>query len=100
MPVIFISYRRSDSQDVTGRIYDRLTAYYTRNQVFIDINNMPLGVSFPMHIKQRLSKATVVLVVIGPYWLSATSELGVRRLDDENDFVRLEVELALRATIP
>ena len=25
MPVIFLSYRRNDSQDVTGRIYDRLT---------------------------------------------------------------------------
>ena len=49
MPVIFISYRRSDSQDVTGRIYDRLLGKFTQKQVFKDVDNIPLGVSFPVH---------------------------------------------------
>src|SRR5438874_1986477 len=100
MPVIFLSYRRSDSQDVTGRIYDRLVGKFSQKQVFKDVDNIPLGVSFPSHIKQMLSKANFVLVIIGPSWVTATDEHGVRRLDDENDFVRLEVELALRANMP
>ena len=64
MPVIFISYRRSDSQDVTGRIYDRLVTKFERKQVFKDVDNIPLGVSFPMHLQQVISKASVVLVII------------------------------------
>jgi hypothetical protein len=100
MPVIFISYRRSDSQDVTGRIYDRLLNTFTRNQVFKDVDSIPLGVSFPAHIQEILGKSSVVLVVIGPTWLATTDGQGKRRLDDPSDFVRLEVELALRAEIP
>jgi hypothetical protein len=100
MPVIFVSYRRSDSQDVTGRIYDRLVAKFSQKQVFKDVDNIPLGVSFPVHIKQMLRKASVLLVIMGPDWLTATDEQGRRRLDDPADFVRIEVELALRADMP
>jgi virginiamycin B lyase len=38
----------------------------------------------------------VAFILIGPTWLSATNPDGTRRLDDPNDFVRLEVERALR----
>src|SRR5947209_6362751 len=97
MPAVFISYRRSESQDVTGRIYDRLVGKFTPKQVFKDVESIPLGVSFPLHIKQMLSKTRVALVIIGPGWLTASDEQGRRRLDDPNDFVRLEVETALGA---
>jgi TIR domain len=102
LPAIFISYRRSDSQDVTGRIYDRLVAKYTKKQVFKDVdnNNIPLGISFAAHIKQKIGKANVVLVIIGPSWLTAADKQGRRRLDDPGDFVRVEIETALRANIP
>jgi hypothetical protein len=100
MPTIFISYRRSDSQDVTGRIYDRLVSKFSPKQVYKDVDTIPLGVSFPAHLRQLLSKANVVLVIIGPSWVSATDEDGGRRLDDPNDFVRLEIEQALRADMP
>lgn len=100
MPAIFISYRRSDSQDVTGRIYDRLIAKYERRQVFKDVDNIPLGVSFPAHLKQVLGKAGIALVIIGPTWTTATNADGQRRLDDPDDFVRVEVETALNANMP
>jgi hypothetical protein len=100
MPVIFISYRRSDSQDVTGRICDRLVAKFTKKEVFRDVDNIPIGISFAMHLQQMLGKSGVVLVIIGPSWLTATDEQGRRRLDDPNDFVRVEVETALRANVP
>jgi hypothetical protein len=100
MPTIFVSYRRSDSQDVTGRIYDRLVSKFTPKHVFKDVDNIPLGVSFAMHIQQMIGKANVTLVIIGPNWLTATDEQGRRRLDDPGDFVRIEVESALRAGMP
>lgn len=100
MPTIFVSYRRSDSQDVTGRIYDRLAVKYSKKQVFKDVDSIPLGVSFPMYLKQMLGKAGMALVIIGPTWLNVKDEKGQRRLDDPNDFVRLEVETALRTGMP
>jgi hypothetical protein len=100
MPVMFVSYRRTDSQDVTGRIYDRLAGKYGAQRIFKDVDNIPLGVSFPMHLQQVLSKARVVLVIIGPSWTTARDENGKRRLDNPNDFVRVEVECALRGKMP
>jgi formylglycine-generating enzyme required for sulfatase activity len=99
MSVVFLSYRRKDSPDVTGRIYDRLVAKYAKNRVFRDIDNMPLGITFPLHLKKVLGKCDVVLVIIGPNWLTAKDEQGRRRLDDPSDIVRVEIEVALRANM-
>ena len=38
----------------------------------------------------------LVLAVIGPDWLEARDDHGTRRLDDPNDFVRLEIVTALQ----
>jgi hypothetical protein len=100
---IFISYRRFDSQDVTGRIYDSLTTRFPKESVFKDVHSIPLGVPFPEYFQGRLRRARAVLVVIGPTWLTVVDANGRRRLDDPNDFVRVEVETALRSgvlTIP
>jgi hypothetical protein len=47
-----------------------------------------------------LQETAAVLVVIGPRWTSALAANGTRRLDDANDFVRLEVETSLERNIP
>lgn len=99
MSVILISYRRPDSQDVAGRIHDRLVARYTAPNVLKD-GDIPLGVSVTKHLQQVVSKASVVLVIIGPSWVNARDAQGRRRLDDPNDYVRMEVECALRGKMP
>ena len=71
MAKLFISYRRGDSADVTGRIYDRLEARFGRESVFIDVDTIPPGVDFREHIERAVGQADVVLVVIGPDWLAA-----------------------------
>jgi serine/threonine-protein kinase len=96
MSAIFISYRRSDSQDVSGRIYDRLVASLSAEKVFKDVDNIPLSVSFPDYLSQMLKEAKVVLVIIGTTWYSTKDSSGRRRLDDPEDVVRIEVETALR----
>lgn len=95
MPRLFISYRRADAVTITGRIHDRLVAAFGNNNVFKDVDDIPLGVDFRTVIEQEITVCDVVLVIIGPQWLNIEAEDNRRRLDDPNDFVRLEVELAL-----
>src|SRR5688500_13273094 len=92
---IFISYRRSDSADITGRILDKLKAEFGDETVFRDIDSIPFGADFTSHIKNELAACKIALVMIGPEWLTVTTEDGKRRLDNPTDYVRVEVEAAL-----
>ena len=96
MPRIFISYRRTDSGVFTGRIHDQLKARFGANNVFRDVYNIPAGSDFRTVLNKEVGSTDVCLVMIGPQWVSMTDAQGKRRLDDPNDFVRIEVEEALR----
>ena len=93
---IFISYRREDSAPHAGRLNDRLCLAFGADRVFMDIDDIPLGQDFTAALRENVRVADVVLVLIGPKWLSMAGEDGRRRLDDERDFVRFEVAEALR----
>lgn len=97
---IFISYRRSDSNDVTGRIYDRLAEHFGRGVVFKDVDSIPFGVDFRTHLQQGVGHCQVLVAVIGPTWLSVSDARGQRRLDNPEDWVRAEIEIALGRDIP
>ncbi|MEM9089863.1 MAG: SUMF1/EgtB/PvdO family nonheme iron enzyme [Cyanobacteria bacterium P01_F01_bin.53] len=97
---IFISYRRSDTIGHTGRMYDRLVAEFGRENVFKDVDDIPLGVDFAEHLDKAVGQCQVVLVVIGKTWTTVVDEDGNRRLDNQDDFVRIEVESALKRGIP
>jgi hypothetical protein len=92
---IFISYRRSDSADIVGRIYDRLVQEFGRNAIFKDVDSIPLGIDFKGYLDKTLSECSVLLAIIGDSWLDATDASGKRRLEDPDDFVRIEIESAL-----
>src|SRR5215469_5891093 len=95
MAGIFISYRREDSADICGRIYDHLVARYGKASVFKDVDNIPYGANFPTYIQDKMRECGVCLAVIGPRWLTSATATGSRRLDDPSDFVRIEIERAL-----
>jgi serine/threonine-protein kinase len=97
---IFISYRRSDNPDATGRLYDRLVAEFGKAQVFKDVDSIPLGQDFRDHLNGIVGNCSVVLAIIGPRWIDARNEAGHRRLEDPDDFVRIELEAALSRDIP
>lgn len=99
MPKITISYRRADSEAMTGRIFDRLIAQYGRDAIFRDIDNIPAGIDFRQHINETLLKTGVLLAIVGPKWLGS-SRGGVERINEESDPVRVEVETALRRRLP
>jgi hypothetical protein len=95
MPQISISYRRADSEAMTGRIFDRLIAHYGKEAIFRDIDNIPAGIDFRQHINEMLHRTNVLLAIVGPEWLGATRD-GLERINEESDPVRVEVETALR----
>jgi hypothetical protein len=97
---IFISYRRSDNPDATGRIYDRLIAEFGKVRVFKDVDSIPLGQDFRGHLNEVVGDCAVVLAIIGPRWTDARNGEGKRRLEDPDDFVRIELEAALARDIP
>ncbi|MBV8074028.1 MAG: toll/interleukin-1 receptor domain-containing protein, partial [Candidatus Eremiobacteraeota bacterium] len=94
MPRITISYRRSDSGGITWAIYQRLEDRYGKDSVFIDLEAIPPGKKFRQHIADVLKKTDVFLAIIGPKWLGETED-GTKRIDDEEDLVRIEVATAL-----
>ncbi len=91
---IFISYRREDSAGEAGRLADHLVKRFGGDRVFMDIDTIKPGTDFVVALKEALDTTSVVLVVIGRRWLSASNSAG-RRLDDPDDFVRREIEAAL-----
>ncbi|MDJ0703482.1 MAG: toll/interleukin-1 receptor domain-containing protein [Leptolyngbyaceae cyanobacterium MO_188.B28] len=97
---IFISYRRSDSIEATGRIYDYLEGHFGREHVFKDVDSIPLGVNFREYLDQEVGRCKVLVAVIGPTWLTVVGADGKRRLESPEDFVRIEIESALRRKIP
>jgi len=92
---IFLSYRRDDSAGHTGRLYDVLVPQVGQSHVFLDIDNIPYGADFIQTIDETLADCALVLVLIGPRWLTAAAEDGRRRLEIASDFHRLEIERAL-----
>jgi hypothetical protein len=88
---IFISYRRQDTAAYAGRIYDRLSAKYGENNVFMDIDRIEPGQDFVDVINKSVAEAGVLLVLIGREWMKMTDKSGVHRLNNPEDFVRLEI---------
>jgi WD40 repeat protein len=99
MPKITISYRRADSEAMTGRIFDRLIAHYGKEAIFRDIDDIPVGIDFRVHINEVLRSTHILLAIIGPAWLGAIPGAN-ERIQEEADPVRVEVETALRRRVP
>ncbi|HMF20557.1 MAG TPA: tetratricopeptide repeat protein [Pseudolabrys sp.] len=96
---IFINYRRDDSIGVAGRLYDRLAQSFGRDELFMDVDHIPAGVDFVAHLNSQVAACNIILVVIGPRWLEAKDENGGRRLDNQDDFVTIEIATALARNI-
>lgn len=96
MAKIFISYRREDCPAHAGRLSDRLRAYFGEDAVFMDIDTIPPGRDFIDFITAAVSSCDALVALIGDDWLSCTGRDGRRRLDDPDDFVRLEIAAALQ----
>jgi len=93
---IFINYRRGDEPGFTQALLGRLEQSFPADRLFIDVDNIPPGEDFARVLESQVAQCDTLLAVIGKGWLDATDERGSRRLDDPDDFVRIEIESALK----
>jgi hypothetical protein len=100
MAALFVSYRREDTSGHAGRLYDRLADRFGREQVFRDVDEISYGDDFVDTIDEAVGSCKALIAIIGPDWLNIQDRHGHRRLDDPNDFVRIELESALTRGIP
>jgi hypothetical protein len=96
MPSIIITYRRTDTEFPAGRLFDHLSNHFGAENVFWDLATLTPGANWQETIKGGIDASVVVLVLIGPDWLTATDDNGMPRLADPNDQHRREVAEALR----
>ena len=96
---IFISYRRADSAGYAGRIYDRLAAHFGKEAIFMDVDTIEAGLDFVDVLENAVQSCDVLVALIGRQWLNIKDEAGERRLDNPQDFVRIEVAAALNRGI-
>lgn len=98
---VFISYRRDDAKYPAHRIYTAVCAALSVDDVFMDIHSVPPGVDFVELLESWVDQSDVLLALIGSSWIDvADPKTGLRRLDNINDFVRVEIRRALRRNIP
>jgi hypothetical protein len=98
---IFISYRRDDSRYQAQRIYEAFLRALPRESIFMDVDSIPLGTNFVKVLEGWVEQCDVLLVLMGAGWVNSTdSKTGTRRLDNQKDFVRVEIRGALTRDIP
>jgi len=93
---VFISYRRDDAASEAGRLADALRSHFGPDSVFLDTSDIQPGERWPATVRLAVERAGVVVTVIGPEWILARDEFGRRRIDDDHDWVRQEIQLALQ----
>ena len=96
---IFISYRRDDTEGEAGRLFDDLVRTFGDDSVFMDVAGINPGIDFRKAIDDNVATCGVLLAMIGPGWATIANSAGQRRLEDANDFVRLEIASALARNI-
>jgi hypothetical protein len=94
-PRAFINYRVDDCLAVATTLARELKGALSHAEVFLDHRSLEPGEPWPARLREEVQRADVVLVLIGPRWLTLQGADGIRRLDDPEDWVRLEIEGAL-----
>lgn len=97
---VFINYRTEDTDLEAHLLFRRLSARFGASKVFMAGESIEGGVDYRSRMMDALAGSSVVVALIGDRWLSAAGTHGTRRLDDADDWVRVELETALRRQIP
>jgi hypothetical protein len=93
---LFISYRRQDTDDLAGRLCDRLTTEFGAENIFKDVDSISPGQNWKVALEQSVGGCDVVIALIGKTWATCVDAKGRRRLMNEDDMVRFELESANR----
>jgi hypothetical protein len=97
---VFVSYRRSDSLGSAHHLHRELKQAlkeldgHDERRVFLDVDSILPGHDYRKVVEDTVRGCIVLLVVIGPRWLSATDSSGRRRLESPSDLHALEISTA------
>jgi TIR domain len=99
---VFISYRRLDTGQIAGRVFDRLAQEVSQDEIFFDVDTIPIGVDFKQFISGAVGSSAVMLVLVGEKWLMPSWKRSLWRFGSrlEEDYVQLEIESALELNLP
>ncbi|HZN24106.1 MAG TPA: PsiF family protein [Burkholderiales bacterium] len=100
MSCVFINYRRGDTSGEARALFNELVGIRGKDAVFMDVDTIALGRDFRQIVRERVETCDLMLALVGRDWSTVTNSSGKRRLDDSNDFVRLEIAAALKRDIP
>lgn len=98
--IVFLNYRRADSDSWVLRIRQHLSAQFGTKNVFHDLANIPLGAQLRPFLSAHVVNCSVMVPVIGPNWLRILRE---RAGTGNPDHVLIELELAIahsKAIVP
>lgn len=93
---VFIGYRRADEAFAALLLYSLLLDLLPRDCVFLDTQTLGKGDRFPDRLDAAIQGCDIFFAVIGPDWDGGETAEYPSRLFDPNDYVRREVELALK----
>lgn len=96
---IFINYRRADTRWAAARLYDGLVQLLGTDRLFMDVDSIPPGADFVEYLNEYVDRSKAIVVLIGPHWLDGINDSGVRRVDDPDDFVNIEISRALARNV-
>jgi formylglycine-generating enzyme required for sulfatase activity len=99
MSTVFISYRREITAGEARALFNELLQKLGKNSVFMDVDSIALGRDFRGALQKTLESCDLMLVLIGRDWAEVKDEEGRPRLQNPGDFVRLEIEAALKRDI-
>jgi TIR domain len=93
---IFINYRRGEDSGFAQALFIRLEQTFSSSSLFMDVDSIAPGEDFVRRLESQIAQCDVLLAVIGKGWIDASNERGGRRLEDPDDFVRIEIASALK----
>lgn len=99
MSTVFISYRREITVGEARALFNDLIERLGKNSVFMDVDSIALRRDFRSALQKTLVSCDLMLVLIGRNWADVKDEDGRTRLENSDDFVRLEIEAALKRDI-
>lgn len=95
MTGVFVNYRVAEETMGAAVIHETLARKFGDEHVFRDCNSIQAGEYYPEALRSGLARSGILLVVLGPRWISLRDATGIRLIDRKRDWVRWEIEQAL-----
>ncbi len=94
---LFVNYRRADDKVFVELLRTHFMFRYRQDNVFMDFDTIPPFADFAEFIKDRVRASDVLVMMIGKNWLKLLKD---KEANGEPDYVRMELEEALKHNIP